>query len=331
MSYIQEVNLGKLDFRLLELFSAMIRLRSVTKSAIMLGLPQPTASRGLNRLRDVIGDELFIRTPHGMQPTAYAFAISDTVEQILGLSKSLEPVRHEFDPAQTRRTFVIAGSDVGQSLILPKLYGAMVHYPGITLKTVVVPGNDLSIALEEGAIDLAFGPYPDLLGGIKQQALYEEYYECFCMPEHLYARTPTANVFLASHHLLVLGSPVAHSHREVEVRLRDLLEPERIRVISENYLSALLALTDSDLLLTAPAKAVRPVAERLGLAALEPPIPLPQFQVKQYWHERNHNDSGHRWLRSTLREAMIERRQTHWAKPDSCVDGHVEQAVNLTD
>jgi len=305
MTYIHETNFRKLDFHLLELFSELMRRRSVTQAALALELPQPTASRNLNRLREVIGDELFVRTAHGMQPTAKAFEISGTIEQILALGNSLENIHRGFDPMRAIRTFVVSGSDVGMSLIMPVLYRAVAAYPGIAFKAVGVPGNDLAQALEEGDIDLAFGPYPSLMGGIKQQKLYDEFYGCYCSPDHPLVRQPTMEVFLASNHVLAVGRVFAHAHREAEARLREALPPNRIRVITENYLVALSALGETDLVLTAPARVVEPSMAHYGLAMVPPPIALDGFEVNQYWHVRNHEDNGHRWLRSTLRDALI--------------------------
>src|SRR5690606_8398683 len=138
------------------------------------------------------------------------------------------------------------------NLILPPLYRATAAFSGIAFKVVGVPGNELGQALEDGEIHRAFGAYPSLLGGIKQQKLYDEHYGCHCRAEHLPARSPTVETFLASNHLLAVGRVFAHAHRDTEARLRELLPAGQIRVITENYLVALFALAETDLVLTAP-------------------------------------------------------------------------------
>lgn len=306
MSYIHEVDFRNLDFRLLELFSAIMRCRSVTDAARSLDIPQSTASRGLNRLREVLGDELFVRSVRGMEPTPCAHAIAPSIEEILRLGQSIEIVHRDFDPRDADRKFVVAGSDVGQYAVLAAFYRAIADFPRIILKTALVPGTDLAEALEAGPIDLAFGPYPSLAGGIMEQTLYQEFYMCFCRPDHPFARESTLDVFLESDHLLASGRNFAHAHTETETRLSRLLSPSRIRVMSESYLVAMAAVTDTDLILTMPANAIMPVAEKFGLAAIRPPLDLPRFYIKQYWHRRHHNDPGHRWLRATLRQALIK-------------------------
>lgn len=305
MSRIHQPDFKSLDFSLLELFSMVMRHRGVTEAARALDIPQSTASRGLSRLREVLGDELFVRSARGMEPTAFAASVSESIEEILRLGKSIEESHLEFDPGKTARQFVIAGSDVGQYAVLPAFFRAIAHYPLVTLKTAVVPGTHLAEALETGEIDLAFGPYPALSGNIMEQTLYQEFYMSLCHGDHPFARTPTLDVFLKSDHLLETGRGIAHAHAEAETRLRKVLPPNRIRVISDSYLVAMAAAVETDLILTMPANAIAPVAKRLGLIASPPPVELPRFLIKQYWHRRHHDNPSSRWLRATLREALI--------------------------
>ncbi|MFZ2868823.1 helix-turn-helix domain-containing protein, partial [Zavarzinia sp.] len=62
----------RLDLNLLRLFEAVLHSGSVSRAAQQLGLTQSAASNGLARLRDVLGDPLFIRRPGGVEPTARA-------------------------------------------------------------------------------------------------------------------------------------------------------------------------------------------------------------------------------------------------------------------
>ena len=72
-----------LDLNLLVVFQQMYQARHVSQVAKYLGVSQPTVSNALARLRRTFGDELFVRTAQGMQPTPYAQRISDPVAQAL--------------------------------------------------------------------------------------------------------------------------------------------------------------------------------------------------------------------------------------------------------
>ncbi|MEA7264336.1 LysR family transcriptional regulator, partial [Salmonella enterica subsp. enterica serovar Montevideo] len=68
--------LNRLDLNLLRVFDAVMEERSVLRASQRICLSQSAVSHALSRLREVLGDELFIRTPSGMQPTARALAMA---------------------------------------------------------------------------------------------------------------------------------------------------------------------------------------------------------------------------------------------------------------
>ena len=60
--------LGAIDLNLLVVFDAIMRDRSVTRAGQRLRLSQPAMSHALARLRHMLKDELFVRSPNGMVP-----------------------------------------------------------------------------------------------------------------------------------------------------------------------------------------------------------------------------------------------------------------------
>jgi DNA-binding transcriptional LysR family regulator len=69
---MSRMNWGAFDLNLLIVFDAVIQERNVTRAGQKVGLSQPAMSHALNRLRYMLKDELFVRTPDGMMPTARA-------------------------------------------------------------------------------------------------------------------------------------------------------------------------------------------------------------------------------------------------------------------
>jgi DNA-binding transcriptional LysR family regulator len=63
------VKLGAIDLNLLVVFDAMMQERNVTRAGQRLGLSQPAMSHALIRLRHMLKDDLFVRSPKGMHPT----------------------------------------------------------------------------------------------------------------------------------------------------------------------------------------------------------------------------------------------------------------------
>ena len=72
------------DLKLLQLFDVLYSTRSVTRAAEQLGQSQPTVSIWLARLRKLLNDPLFVRTPAGMQATPRAEAERQKLFAALG-------------------------------------------------------------------------------------------------------------------------------------------------------------------------------------------------------------------------------------------------------
>lgn len=62
--------LAGIDLNLLVALEVLLRYRNVTHAARSLGQTQPTMSRALARLRDILGDDLLVRGANGMTLTA---------------------------------------------------------------------------------------------------------------------------------------------------------------------------------------------------------------------------------------------------------------------
>ena len=77
------MNLRSIDLNLLVALDALLNERHVTRAANRIGLSQPAMSNALSRLRHIFGDELFVRTATGMQPTARAEALQEAIRPVL--------------------------------------------------------------------------------------------------------------------------------------------------------------------------------------------------------------------------------------------------------
>jgi len=92
------MELQDIDLNLLVVFNQLLVERRVSKVADNLGLTQPAVSNSLARLRKLLGDELFLRTPAGMEPTPFADQLAESVTYALGMIHSALNQRSTFDP-----------------------------------------------------------------------------------------------------------------------------------------------------------------------------------------------------------------------------------------
>ncbi|HWW69092.1 MAG TPA: LysR family transcriptional regulator, partial [Duganella sp.] len=77
------MELRELDLNLLVVFHEVFRERQISSAAKKLKVTQSAVSNALARLRRSVGDELFVRTTEGMQPTPYAERMSEQVAAAL--------------------------------------------------------------------------------------------------------------------------------------------------------------------------------------------------------------------------------------------------------
>ncbi|KPD26553.1 LysR family transcriptional regulator [Pseudomonas paraeruginosa] len=85
MSRINVRNIARIDLNLLLTFHCLMSERSATRAAVVLHVTQGAVSAALRRLREHFGDELFIRSASGMQPTRKAMELAAAAEG-LGVS-----------------------------------------------------------------------------------------------------------------------------------------------------------------------------------------------------------------------------------------------------
>ena len=89
------------DLNLLKAFDALYAERHVTHAGLRVGLSQSAMSGALTRLREVFEDELFVRTPAGMQPTPRAHDLAGPVADALRLVRGALQAGG-FDPENRR-------------------------------------------------------------------------------------------------------------------------------------------------------------------------------------------------------------------------------------
>lgn len=288
-----------LSFLHLMVFDAMIRRKSVTLAAEELEMPQPTLSRHLKFLREHFADALFVRTHKGLEPTSIALSAAPAISDALEIYRTRLSDTGRFDPRQSRRTFSIAASDIGHLLTMPRLQRwAAGTAPFVRFKAVPLARGRLVAQLEAGEVDVAVGSFPKLASGMREQTLFQEQYVCI-VPRSLLPRGRlTLARYREAQHVLVEGHPLGHVHEEIEHTLRALLDSQ-IRIVSESFLLSAHIAEQSEMILTVPSRVAK-IVDSQRVRILAPPIDLPGFAVRQYWHERFDRDPGNAWLRATL-------------------------------
>lgn len=292
------INPNSIDLNLLRVFDALARERSVSAAAARLGLSQPTVSNALRRLRDVAGDPLFVRTRHGMEPTATALLLRDPIQQGLATIRAGLAQGALFDPATARRTFTLLMNDVGASSFLPPLLRRIAAAaPGVDLTVMERDHQDYEDALDSGEADLAVGRV-QLSESFRSALVIRSVYVVILRRDHP-ALTRAGRLSLAGYlgapHIVV--SPRGATGNPVERVLAGRGLRRRV-ALSVPHVSALASiLPESDLIATVPDRCVDLICRDPRLRWNPLPFEVPPNLVYQWWHKRHENDPGHRWLR----------------------------------
>jgi len=299
---MKPVNLANIDLNLLVVFDALVAEGHATRAAERIGLTQPAVSHALNRLRALFGDPLFVRSPRGMVPTPAALEAAPAVRSILEQIESVLRGGHTFEPAHSERQFVVGLSDYAAFVLLPRLTARLDREaPGVSL---VVRNTSRTVGLamlEDGSVELIAGNFPTPPSHMREELLYEEDFVCAGRGNHpAFAGPMNLNRYLSLRHLQV--SMKGNPHGYVDAVLAERGLKRTVAVTVGHFLMAPFLADASDLIATEPRRLFAPLADRLPLRLLKPPIKIPPFRVVQTWHARHDADPGHQWLRRLLRE-----------------------------
>lgn len=291
------MTLERLDLNLLEMFHHLLQERSVSRVASLLGVSQPAVSNSLARLRKLLGDELFVRTARGMEPTPYAQQLGDSVGQALGLIRTALQAHRHFDAATSERTFTVGMTDIGEIYFLPALLAHLrTAAPGVRLSTVRNTAATLKEDLAEGRVDLAIGLLPELQAGFFQQRLFQQPYVCLMRQGHRLAGTALSlQAFSQAEHVVVVSAGTGH--HEADELLAQWGIRRDVRLVVPHFVAIGHILQSSDLIATVPERLAQRMSEPFGLTSLPHPAALPEVAIHAFWHARFHRDPANQWLR----------------------------------
>ncbi|WP_309681682.1 LysR family transcriptional regulator [Polaromonas sp.] len=297
--------MNSIDIRLLSVFDEIYKARSVTGAATALDLGQPAVSVALSKLRHHFGDQLFVRTSTGMEPTPFGEGLVRPVRSVLEALDVVMGHRNDFDPVSSERTFRICMTDISQLVLLPELWEKIrVTAPHIHIEIIPL-SDDVARLLESGEADLALGYMPQLEAGFYQTVLFKQNFVCMVSAQHpRIVDGLTRQQFEAEDHAVISSSGPAPLIIDQELASMGL--KRRISIKIPNYIGAALVVEHTDLIITIPERLGHVLHGRGALRTFPVPFPLPAYEVKQHWHERYHNDPGTKWLRRVIADLLSE-------------------------
>lgn len=292
-----------LELRQLTVFDEIYKTRSVSRAAENLGLGQPAVSIALGKLREHFSDPLFVRTAAGMEPTPLGEELVQPIRAAVEAVVAASGHRVVFDPSRAQRSFRIAMTDISQLVLLPRLWERLhAIAPGVHIDIANLSVRTANL-LESGEVDLALGFMPQLEAGFYQQALFRQNYVCMASAKHPRVRASlTLEQFEAEEHAVVSTSGTGHLIVDREITRQNIKRRVVLRIPS--FVGIAFVVERTDLLVTIPQRLGELLADPARLAVYPVPFHLPEYAVKQHWHERYNNDPGNRWLRMQIQDLL---------------------------
>ena len=309
---LNAAHLARIDLNLLVIFQLVLEEGHVARAAARLNLTPSAVSHGLARLRRLLHDPLFLRTPKGVVPTARALALREPVAGILSAAQDLMGSAAPFDAATSQRRFLIGAPDaVLASVTLPLLQCIQVEAPQIDLGLVHLmptgagaPWQEALKQIEQRAIDVALLPLAVVPARFHAQALYEEEFVVAMRQGHPFARDPSEARFAAARHLLV--SAAADPRGFVDTLLAKRGRQRRVALTVPSFAMAPELLATTDLLAALPRRFVARHAARLGLVSVELPFKRQADSIQAVVTKAALRDAGLAWLLRLLTRLFEE-------------------------
>lgn len=294
-------NIRRLDITALLVFAAVMRGRKTREVAEAMGLTQSAVSHALNRLRDALDDPLFLRRPHGLEPTALARRLEPKIEAVLAGLDALSAPEPDFDPAAAVGALRLAAYDYELGLLAPALIARLRDAaPGLRVSATAKARRDALVALRDGRCDLAMGYFRDPPEDMIQDTLFEEHYRVVASRQRQPGlKALTMDAYLDADHLLV--SPVGEFRGVVDDALERLGAQRRVAASVPLFFPALAAVARSRLIATVPAGLADAYAAAFDLAVFEPPLALRAFPVSVLRHRRDAKNPLLSWVVGELR------------------------------
>lgn len=290
MSDIDISKFRKLDGGLLLIMQQLLQTGSVTQTASNLNLSQSTISQALGRLRDLFEDPLFLRKPHGIEPTQHALELESQISALIDLASTTLNAGTSFDPAHSDRNFTLSAPEfVTATMAMPLLNLLSTSAPNAGLTFVHSAESEVFEQLRRGELVAAVGRFEESHTDVAVTLLYEDEFCIACRRNHAISRgKQTTEKYQAANHIWA-NSPTEIIPRDTEFDYSNFKGS-----IVPRWLTALTIAARSDYIATCPRRLAESQADLLNLDILD--LPKPEPITVSIAHRKIVRDKGSEWF-----------------------------------
>lgn len=313
----------RIDLNLFRVFQAIMLHRSVSGASRDLGVTPSAVSHALARLREALGDQLFVGSEAGMEPTPRALEIAPRIRDGLALvddAISSGP----FVPTESDRVFRVAATEYGAVVILAPLAQHLARVaPDVELRIFPYSRMDTIRHLDDGRLDLVLGWFGEIPDRIVRTLVCEDREAVVVRPGHpLTEGAVTLERLFAFPFLIVEMTGTERQAVEgfiddrgvwrrvwidrllMEMGGRDKDVVGRVAVSVPYYAAVPSMLGTTDMIATVPLSLARISVAQGRMVILDLPYEPLTVRVEAIWHQRGERDPGLQWLIAQIPEAM---------------------------
>lgn len=308
---MNDLHIQSLDLNLLRVFDVLLEERSATRAGARLGLSQSAVSHALGRLRYALNDDLFVRDPRGLKPTARSLEIGPQVHAALSqLQAAFAPP--SFDPATTDRCFTLVAGAYACAVLVPELVAQMAREAPKAELVIAEAASDLLEQLDSRRADFVIGSIDSAPGRLTHEILLRESLAWIVRAENPLPRGAISIADLLSiPHVVISRRSVEGQGVSMRASWEDLgafeaaLEKKGLKrhvgvTVPDTY-SAMGVIRRSDMAALIPRRLAALSTQSGVMRMVEPPYPSPQVDLGVLYLTDRVADPAIAWMRGLLR------------------------------
>lgn len=292
---MNENNLSRADLNLLLLFEVVLQERHVGRAAKRLSLTSSAVSHGLNRLRQLLNDPLFLKTPKGVVPTERALTLAEPIADVLARARRVVATAQPFDPRSSTRRFTIGMPDSMAAIFLSPLLGEIRRLgPNIDVNVRQLLHEQAVAELDARTVDIAIVLTREMPKRFVDHVLLEGEFLIATRAKHAFTRDPSLDRFCEMPHVVI--SPIGDAHTFIDDALAGMGRKRRVAATVPNFMLACALVAETDLITTLSKAFLARHGARFGVVGTRSPIPMRHFQARAVVPRVALMDAGLEWL-----------------------------------
>ncbi|WP_162674613.1 LysR family transcriptional regulator [Vibrio variabilis] len=292
------------DLNLLTVFLEVYRLRSITLASEALDMSQPAVSNAMNRFREQIGEELFVREGRGISPTSTAHYLAIELEPMMKhIDRTIDNL-NEFDVSSSRSFKVLLPEPLLYALHKPlesdpRLGNCQIEYD------IIPPSrSELLKLLSLQKVDLAIDVTPVDNLSYKSELICEDPLTVICSENH-----PRVGDSIS------MTEYLGESHVALELKRQGLHALDyytkeqfqrRIRMECSSTVAMIAMVSAGELLGVTSEMLYRQYAVPLKVRKVAVPFEISPIQYHMVYHKKMAKNPALQWLTSFVRTITQE-------------------------